>query len=84
MGITSWTRCETAAHQRSGERLKDTYAPERIHFSDAMCGLLRNVANAVMEDGSTWEAATKEPVTRGLARTRREEGCAKTIKPGGN
>ena len=58
-------------------------APERNYFSDATCGVLREIALAVELDGSTWEAAKKEPIAGQLAETLRAEGCAKTIKPGG-
>ena len=58
-------------------------APERNYFSDATCGVLREIALAVELDGSTWDAAKKEPVTSLLAETLRGEGCARTLKPGG-
>lgn len=50
-------------------------APERNYFSDATCGQLLSIEGA---------ADTKEKFAGQLALVLRAEGCAKTIKPGGD
>lgn len=63
--------------------LAQTNPSSNNYFSDATCGVLRDIALAVELDGSTWEAAKKEPIAGQLAEALRTEGCARTIEQGG-
>ena len=58
-------------------------SPQRNYFSADTCDVLRRMSLAQLLDGSTWQAAKNEPVASLLAAELRAEGCARTIKPGG-